>query len=100
MHMKTSLLASALFLALTACATDDQPQESNDVSEVSNTKIDAPDGCESLVAIARPIAAPHFHDPKLQQTAGKLTLRFGDGDVRTGTSLATIVGLDAAGAPL
>ncbi len=60
----------------------------------------APEACEPLVAIARPIAAPHFHDDKLQQTAGKLTLRLGDSGVRTGTSIATIVGVDASGAPL
>lgn len=87
------------FAGFTACAAE-EPQASDDTAEVTRTEIDAPDSCEPLVAIARPIAAPHFHDPKLQQTAGKLTLRLGDTGVRVGTSLATIVGVDASGAPL
>lgn len=98
--MKT--IAAALFAltAITTACTDDSPEVNDDVAEVSATKIEAPAGCEPLAAIARPIAAPHFHDDKLQQTAGPLTLKFGDLGVRTGTSLATIVGVDASGAPL
>lgn len=94
------LIAIALF-TVAACSSDDtQPITNDDVAEITRTEVSAPDGCEPLVAIARPIAAPHFHDAKLQQTAGTLTLRLGDTGVRTGTSLATIVGVDASGAPL
>ena len=94
--------AAAFALAsFAACTSDDEaPAEADDAAEITALEISAPDGCEPLAAIARPIAAPHFHDDKLQQTAGKLTLRLGDSGVRVGTSLATIVGVDASGAPL
>lgn len=101
--LATILFASVGLINLAACATDDDGADtSDDVAFVNAPEngVTAPATCEPLIAIARPIAAPHYHDANLQQTAGKLTLRIGDTGVRVGTSLATIVGLDSSGAPL
>jgi hypothetical protein len=90
---------SILSILFAACATEATPVD-DDVAEVMAADVAAPEGCEPLIAIARPIAAPHFHDANLQQTAGRLTMRIGALGVRTGTSVATIVGQSASGAPL
>jgi hypothetical protein len=87
----------AAAVAVPACATE---SDDDDVAAVTEQDVKAPAGCEPLLAIARPIAAPHFHDQMLQQTAGRLTMRVGKTGVRTGTSIATLVGQTAAGVPL
>jgi hypothetical protein len=88
-------------LSIAGCATvgEDQ-QESEDTGAVLELAAQAPASCLPLTAIARPILAPHYHAPELTQTAGKLTMRVGGSGVRTGTSLATIVGVNAEGVPL
>jgi hypothetical protein len=101
MHRPRLPLAT-LILAFAGCtdSTTPDPDDVDDVTTVAAQDLSAPDGCRSLIAIARPIAAPQFHDPALQQTAGKLTMRIGRGAIRTGTTLATIVGQAADGTPL
>jgi hypothetical protein len=99
---RTPLFCLSLVAAtLAGCDTTDDPTteaaEANDVSAVTEQVVKAPDGCRPIFAIARPIAAPQYHDPALQQTAGRLTLRVGRGEVQTGTILATIVGKSADG---
>jgi len=80
-----------LVTTLAACASD--PSE----EAVLQQEVTAPAGCKAIAAIARPIAAPQFHDPALQQTAGRLSLRIDRGDVREGTIVATIAGRSADG---
>jgi hypothetical protein len=60
----------------------------------------APPGCKAIVAIARPIAAPQYHDPTLQQPAGTLALRIDHGEVKHGTVVATVVGKASDGSLL
>jgi hypothetical protein len=93
-----TLLLATLAAAVAGCATDpDAALDADDVAVVARQDQPAPAGCQPVRAIVRPIAAPHFHDPALRQTAGKLTMRVGATGVRTGTSLATIVGQTADG---
>jgi len=82
-----------LAAALTGCTTTLDPAvETDDAVAVAQQDLRAPTGCKALVAIARPIAAPQYSNPALQQTAGKLTLRLDHDGARTGTILATITG--------
>ena len=99
------VLSIAMFgLSIVGCAVGDEdqqtPAQDDDVTSIAAMAPKAPDSCLPLAAIARPILAPQYHDPMLQQTAGKLTLRVGNSGVRTGTSIATIVGVNDAGVPL
>lgn len=89
-------------LSIVGCAVgeDEQTPAQDDVSSLAARAASAPESCLPLVAIVRPIAAPQYHDPMLQQQAGKITLRVGNSGVRTGTSLATIVGVTEDGVPL
>jgi len=92
-------LALVPALGLAACTTataDPGPTELDAVAR----DVHAPHGCITVAAIARPIAAPQFHDAALQQTAGELTLRLDRGEVRHGTILATLVGKTDDGALL
>lgn len=94
---RTSALALSL-LALVGCTDtpNDDTDDTDDTTAVTSQEVTAPSGCKPVVAIARPIAAPHYHDPNLKQTAGKLTSRVGSG-IRTGTILATLTGADPDG---
>jgi len=98
------VLSIAMFgLSIAGCAVggeEQAPAQDDDITSLAARAPSAPESCVSLDAIVRPIAAPQYHDPMLQQTAGKMTLRVGGSGVRTGTSLATIVGVTDDGVPL
>jgi hypothetical protein len=97
----TKILSIAMFgLSIVGCAAETEDQAQDDIGIIASQAPSAPDSCLPLTAVARPIVAPQYHDPMLQQTAGKLTLRVGRTAVRTGTSLATIVGVTDDGVPL
>lgn len=92
-NVVSAALFSTLALSVAACTDDTAPQQEDDAAAVEARKLaSAPDGCESMFGIARPIAAPHFHAPDLKQIVGQFALKVSDTGVRNGSSLATIVG--------
>jgi hypothetical protein len=99
----THLLALASLASLAGClgAADAAPAaDADDASALAAQAVVAPRGCKAVTMIARPIVAPQFHDPSLQQTAGKLALQIDRGEIHRGTILATIFGKSPDGSLL